>query len=177
MPCAIGVELLPRSRNRHQRRNVPPQVIASEMPPSSPDPSLRPADVLDNQWNVSAGRFAGLALNSEAGLEERVIRRRKGLRFLPRHGAIAVRLAGRRSHDYRSTFELRTVKREYILNHELPGIPASSIVVSLNVKAYHIETFSQESFGPSAKPAIKINRQRLQVQHSHCSARLPLFLP
>src|SRR6266576_6583397 len=34
---------------RHQRRNVSPQVIASEVPLSSSDPFLCTADVLDNQ--------------------------------------------------------------------------------------------------------------------------------
>src|SRR6266404_7628866 len=173
MPCAIGVEFLPRSRNRHQRRNIAPKVIATKVPASSPDPSLRTADVLDNQRDVSAGRFAGLALNPEANFEERVIRWRQGLRLLPRHGTIRIRLTWGRSNNHRSVFELRAVEREYILNHELPGIPACSVVMPLNVKAHHIETFSQESFSPSAKPAVKINRQRLQVQHSHCSARLP----
>ena len=57
-------------RERHQRRHISPQVEAAVVPPCVSDPLLRPANVLDNQRNVVSCRFACLALNPEALIEE-----------------------------------------------------------------------------------------------------------
>ena len=68
---AIWIELLHRNRHRHQCRNISPKVKASEVPTRPTDPWDRAAHVLDDQRDMPPSRLTRLALNAEAGVEQR----------------------------------------------------------------------------------------------------------
>jgi len=130
--------------NRHQRRHVAPQVEAAVIPRRAPYPLLRAADILDHHRDVMARGFRRLSLDAEAGLEQRVIRRWQRFRPFPRHRAVTVGLARRRSHDTGGCLELRAVHRQHVLKHELRGIRAV-----LDIEAHHVIAVGEKSFGPA----------------------------
>ena len=68
----IAGRLGARRNRRHQRRHVAPQVESCRtIPTRPPDPGLRAAHILDNQRDVPPSRLASLALDPEAGVEQR----------------------------------------------------------------------------------------------------------
>lgn len=115
------------------------------MPLRPAHPTLSAAHVLDHHRDIAPGGLRRLALDAEAGIEQRIIGRRQRLRFLPRHRAVAVCLAGRRCDDTGRVAELGAVKREHVLKYQLRRIGAA-----FDVEADHVKAFSKESFGPSA---------------------------
>src|ERR1700722_6883541 len=145
-------QLLRSTNHRHQRRHVSPQVVAAKKPARVTDPLLSSPDILNNQRNLSAGRFARFALNSKTGFKKGIVRRRKRPGSSPRHRPIAVRLARRRSDNHTRVDEPRTVQRKNIFQYQLTRISARSIVVPLHIETDHTITFSQKSFRPAAEP-------------------------
>ena len=112
---------------------------------------------------------------SDAGVEEclqfrnvahaRAILSRDLLRATPRHCKIRKFVARWACHDQRGVFELRTVKREYILNHEFATFrPLMSEFFTHvhDVKSNHTIPFSSGTDSPSMKPGEQFNTQRLQ---------------
>src|SRR5690606_28707548 len=101
--------LLRLSCRRHQRGHVAPQIEAAEVPASSPDPRLGTLHVLDHQRDMPPCRLARLALDAEAGIEQRgqllhialatAVLGRLRLRLCPRHRHVAEFLAGRAGDD------------------------------------------------------------------------------
>jgi len=157
-------------RDRHQRRHVAPQIERAEVPARSPHPFLRPAHVLHDQRDFTPSRLASLPLDTKARLEKRIVGRRQRLGALPRHGAIAVGLAGRGGDDQRGVLELRAVERAHVLDDELAGIAVLAVLVPLDVEADDAIAFGEPGLGPAAESAIEINGGRLV-----CSGRRPLI--
>ena len=58
---------------------------------------------------------------------------------------------------------MRAVNCTDVLQHELPGIPAGSIVMTLIVESDHVVAFRQKRFRPSTEPAIEIYDQGLHA--------------
>src|SRR6185312_7379138 len=109
---------------------------------------------------MPAGRLAGLALDAEAGVEERVVGRREGLCPLPRHCPVAVSLAWRRGDDQRRVLELRAVQRAHVLDDQLRGIAMITAFVTLDVKADHVDTLGEQTFRPAPEAAIEVDSER-----------------
>lgn len=114
---------------------------------------LRPAHVLDDHRNVTPCGLARLALDAEASLKQRVVRRRQRLSPRPRHGAVAVRLARRTGDDQVDIAELRAVQRQDVLQHELRRVAMVAVHMLFDVEADHVIAFKQKPLSPAAESA------------------------
>src|ERR1019366_9060360 len=161
--------VLARARDgRHERGNIAPKVEAPERPPRSPDPWLRALDVLDDHRDMPACRFASLALDAKACIEQavqafalgasRIGSDRRGLRLRarPRHRHVGIFLARRRCDNQRGIAELRAVERQNVLDDKPARVAVLAIDVALDVKAKAIPAFGDEAVSPAADAATKV---------------------
>src|SRR3990167_3279159 len=129
---SVRVKFLNRFRHRHQRWRVAPKMIRAIIPARPPDPLLRATHILNDHRNVMARDLDGLAMNSEAGIEQRGKALALGrigedlpalfLRLRPRHSHVREFLTRRAWGDQRGVLELLAVQRENVLQYELRWI-------------------------------------------------------
>src|SRR6185436_7973342 len=164
----------PWLRNRHQRRHIAPKVVAAEVPARAANPLLGASHVLDDHRNVVPSRFGRLTLNAETGIKKGsqlfpvafagLVIRFEGFGFAPRHGHVAVFLAGWRSDNQGGVFELRTVNGEHVLDYQLGGVFLIAVLVGFDVVADHIPAFREQTFRPASESAKQIDSD-WQIRH------------